>query len=92
MVVNALMDEGERWIPVPLSLVQWNAGTGVFVLNTNPAALRDAPSFQDGQFSDTSTSGWNSEFDTYWQNNGGTGGTGTGTGSGDTPATATPTP
>jgi sporulation protein YlmC with PRC-barrel domain len=92
MVVNALMDEGERWIPVPLSLVQWNAGTGAFVLDTNPAALHDAPSFQDGQFPDTTTSGWNSEFDTYWQNNGGTGGTGTGTGSGDTAATATPTP
>jgi sporulation protein YlmC with PRC-barrel domain len=70
LVVNALFDEGERWIPVPLNLVQWNAGSDVFVLNSNPAALRDAPFFENGQFPDTTASGWNSEFDTYWQNAG----------------------
>jgi sporulation protein YlmC with PRC-barrel domain len=68
LVVNALFDEGGRWIPVPLNLVQWNAGSSVFVLNSNPAALRDAPFFENGQFPDTMASGWNSEFDTYWQN------------------------
>jgi sporulation protein YlmC with PRC-barrel domain len=71
IVVNALLDGGERWIPVPLNLMLWNAGSQVFVLNTHPAVLRDAPFFEDGQFPDTTTSGWNSEFDTYWQNNAG---------------------
>ena len=70
IVINALFDEGERWIPVPLNLVQWNAGSGVFVLNSNPAALRDAPFFENDQFLDTTAAGWNSEIDTYWQNAG----------------------
>jgi sporulation protein YlmC with PRC-barrel domain len=68
IVVNTLMDEGERWIPVPLDRVQWNADTRVFVLNANPANLRDAPFFENGQFPDTTTASWNSEFDTFWQN------------------------
>ena len=56
--------------------------------------LQGAPFFEDGQFPDTTTSGWNSEFDTFWQNSGASGGTGTGTGSGSgaggAQATATP--
>ncbi|HEX5810106.1 MAG TPA: PRC-barrel domain-containing protein [Anaerolineales bacterium] len=68
IVVNALFDEGERWIPVPLDRVQWNADTQVFVLNANPTNLRDAPFFENEQFPDTTTDGWNSEFDTFWQN------------------------
>lgn len=93
VVVDVALDDGERWIPVPVSLIQWDAANGAFLLNANPAALRDAPAFENGQYPDTTTSGWNTEFDTFWQNN--PGGTGTRTGSGGgtgTQATATPTP
>jgi hypothetical protein len=41
----------------------------VFVINANPATFKDAPFFENGQYPDTS-SGWNSQFDTFWQNYG----------------------
>jgi sporulation protein YlmC with PRC-barrel domain len=91
VVVDVTLDESQRWIPVPLSSLQWDAANGAFVINANPAMFREAPFFENGQYPDTSTAGWNSEFDTFWQNNGG--GTGTGTGSGaEGQATATATP
>jgi sporulation protein YlmC with PRC-barrel domain len=85
IVIMAAFADGERWIPVPLNLFQWNGAAGAFTLNVDATALQNAPSFADDQFPDTTTSGWNSEFDTFWQNNGGMG-----TGSTGTQATATP--
>jgi hypothetical protein len=72
IVIMAAFADGERWIPVPLNLFQWNGTAGAFTLNADATALQNAPSFQDDQFPDTTTSGWNSEFDTFWQSNGGT--------------------
>ncbi|HEX6036159.1 MAG TPA: hypothetical protein VFY83_17095, partial [Anaerolineales bacterium] len=89
LVVDATLDESQRWIPVPLSFVQWDATSGAFVINANPATFRDAPFFENGQYPDTTMEGWNSEFDTFWQNNGAATGTGTGTG---LEATTTATP
>ena len=68
LVVNASLEDGERFIPVPLSVIRWDAADGAFVINANPAALRDAPFFTDGQYPDTTANGWNSEFDAFWQN------------------------
>jgi len=70
IVVNTTFDDGEHWIPVPLGMFQWNADTGGFMLNAEGAMLQNAPFFQDGEFPDTSLSGWNSEFDSFWQGNG----------------------
>jgi sporulation protein YlmC with PRC-barrel domain len=67
IVVSADFDEGQRLIPVPLSFFQWDTTNGALALNVNPAMLRDAPFFEDGQFPDTTAEGWNSEFDTFWQ-------------------------
>ncbi len=75
----------EQLIPVPLSMFQWDGNTQGFVLNADKTMLQNAPSFPNGEFPDTTASGWNSEFDTYWQNNG----SGSGSGSG-AQATATP--
>jgi sporulation protein YlmC with PRC-barrel domain len=77
VVVDVTLDDSQRWIPVPLSFIQWDAANGAFVINANPATFRDAPSFENGQYPDTATAGWNSEIDTFWQSNGS--GTGTGT-------------
>jgi sporulation protein YlmC with PRC-barrel domain len=85
LVVDAILEEGERWIPVPLSFIQWDAANNAFVINANPAMLREAPFFENGQYPDTAAADWNSEFDTFWQS----GGTGTGLGA---QATATATP
>jgi hypothetical protein len=85
-VLNAAFAEGERWIPVPLGMFQWDAATQGFMLGGDGAMIQNAPFFQDGQFPDTTTSGWNSEFDTFWQNSGSAGGTGS------TGAQATATP
>jgi hypothetical protein len=84
LVLDTKVDDNEHLIPVPLSLLQWDANNAAFVVNANPAMLRDAPSFEGGQYPDITAAGWNSEFDSFWQNNG-SGGTGIG-------AQATPTP
>jgi sporulation protein YlmC with PRC-barrel domain len=75
LVVDVTLAEGQRWIPVPLSFIQWDAANGAFLINANPAAFQQAPFFENGQYPDTTTSGWNTEFDTFWQNNGGGAGT-----------------
>jgi sporulation protein YlmC with PRC-barrel domain len=69
IVVNTSLDDGERWIPIPLSSFQWDADNATALLNVNPAVLRDAPFFIEGEFPDTTVDGWNSEWDTFWQNN-----------------------
>ena len=69
ILVNTTLDDGERWIPVPPSSFQWDADNATALLNVNPAVLRDAPFFMDGEFPDTTVDGWNSEWDTFWQNN-----------------------
>lgn len=91
-VITGTFAEGERWIPVPLGQFQWDASTGAFGLNADSAMLQNAPSLQNGLFPDTTTSGWNAEFDTFWQSNSGTGiGTGSGTGAGMGTGTGTDT-
>jgi sporulation protein YlmC with PRC-barrel domain len=74
----------DQLIPVPLSMFQWDGSAQVFALNADATMLQNAPSFAADQFPDTTTSGWNNEFDSFWQNNE-PGGTGTG-------GQATPTP
>lgn len=69
LVVNTTLDDGERWIPVPLSFFQWDADSSALLLNVNPATISDAPFFLEGQFPDTTIDGWNSEWDAFWQNN-----------------------
>jgi hypothetical protein len=82
--------EDQRWIPIPLRLVLWNPGDGALVVRVDPPTLQNAPFFEEDQFPDATMEGWNSEFETYWQNSGAGGGTGTGTGTGQATATATP--
>jgi hypothetical protein len=69
LVINTTLDEGERWIPVPLGFFEWDSDNNALLLNTTPALIREAPFFEDGLFPDTAQDGWNSEFDTFWQNN-----------------------
>jgi len=80
----------DNLIPIPINLVGWDATANGLVLMVSPDVLQNAPSFSANQFPDTSTAGWDQEFSTYWQTNGGTG-TGFGTG-GTTISTATATP
>jgi len=89
IVLNAAFADADRWIPVPLGMFQFDTAGQGLVFSGDATMLQGAPFFEDGQFPDTNTSGWNTEFDTFWQNSGG-GGTGTGSGSGGAEATATP--
>ena len=80
----------ERWFPIPIGFLRWDSTTNGFVLMVNQNALQNAPAFTSDQFPDTSSSGWDQEFSTFWQSNGGTGSSGgSGTG-GVTVSTATP--
>lgn len=85
LVLNSLFDDGDRWIPIPLSTLRWDLTNESFLFVPNANALQNAPFFDADQFPDTTAEGWDSEFDTFWQNNGGTGTTG-----GGAVATATP--
>ena len=78
----------ERYFPIPIGFLRWDAATSGIVLMVNGTALQNAPAFSADQFPDTSTSGWDQQWEDFWTNNGGTG-TGTGSG-GVTIATATP--
>jgi sporulation protein YlmC with PRC-barrel domain len=89
VVLNAAFADADRWIPVPLGMFQFDTAGQGLVFSGDTTMLQGAPFFEDGQFPDTNTSGWNSEFDTFWQNSG-AGGSGTGSGSGGAEATATP--
>jgi hypothetical protein len=82
----------DRWIPIPVGFLRWDSTMTGFVLMVNQNALQNAPAFTSDQFPDTSSSGWDQEFSTFWQSNGGTSaGTGSGTG-GVSISTATATP
>ncbi len=70
IVVNTTLDDGERWIPIPLSFFQWDADNSALLLNVNPATISDAPFFLEDEFPDTTVDGWNSAWDTFWQNSG----------------------
>jgi hypothetical protein len=87
LVLTATFDDGERWIPVPLKFFKWDANTQTLILPMNGMALENAPVFQNGEFPDMSTSGWDTDFSGFWNN----GGTGTG-GTGGTGALPTATP
>jgi hypothetical protein len=67
IVVNAAFDEGERWIPIPLSFFQWDATNNAFAINANPAMVQEAPFFDGDTWPDTTSEGWNDEFDAFWQ-------------------------
>lgn len=68
IVIDALFDDGERWIPVPLGFLQWDGANQAFVIDIDLAALQNAPFFLDDQFPDTTLEGWNTEFENFWAN------------------------
>ena len=84
IVVKTSFDDGVHLIPVPLSLLKFDSTNQSFGLDVDAAMLQNAPFFQSDQFPDMTIPGWNSEFDSFWQNNS-SGGTGKG-------SQATPTP
>jgi hypothetical protein len=88
VVVTSNFSDGERWIPIPLALLQWDSTNQTFGLDTNGDMLNNAPFFTEDQFPDTMTSNWDSKFSTYWKSNGNGTGTGTGT-TGQATATST---
>lgn len=69
LVLNSLFDDGERWIPVPLSTLRWDVTNESFLFVANANALQNAPFFQADQWPDTTVDGWDADFDTFWQTN-----------------------
>jgi sporulation protein YlmC with PRC-barrel domain len=67
LVVDASFDDGEHWIPIPLKAFQWDPVTNTFILKADTAMLQKAPFFQEDQFPNTTTSGWDTEFNRFWQ-------------------------
>jgi hypothetical protein len=86
LVLSSMFDDGDRWIPVPLSMMRWDTTNQSLMFGGDASMLQNAPFFAADQFPDPSTEGWDTDFNDFWQNNGGSG---TGSGSG-ADATATP--
>jgi hypothetical protein len=91
IVIGTNFGSGDVLVPVPLNLIQWDATNSQFMLNVAPGILQTAPNFTSDQFPDTSTSGWDQQFSTFWQSNGASGGSGTGTGTGTNSGSGTGT-
>lgn len=67
VVVNADFEEGERWLPIPLRVFQWDAANEAFVINADPALVQDAPFFEENAWPDMTIEGWDDEFEAFWQ-------------------------
>lgn len=67
MIVNAPFAEGERWIPIPLRVFQWDAANEAFVLDAEPVMVQEAPFFVEDSWPDTTVDGWDAEFNAFWQ-------------------------
>jgi sporulation protein YlmC with PRC-barrel domain len=67
VVVNTTLDEGERFLPIPLSFFQWDAANDAFAINADPAMIQEAPFFEDGVWPDMSVDTWDDEFEAFWQ-------------------------
>ena len=67
VVVNAPFAEGERWIPIPLRVFQWDAANEAFVLDAEPVMVQEAPFFAEDAWPDTTVEGWDAEFNAFWQ-------------------------
>jgi len=63
----------DTWTPVPVDMVGWDASNNQLALMVDASTLQNAPSFSSSQFPDTSTSGWDQEFSSFWSSNSGTG-------------------
>jgi hypothetical protein len=67
----------------------WDATNNQIVLMVDANLLQNAPGFSSSQLPDTTMSGWDQQFSSYWQSGGSGSGTGTG-GTASSTATATP--
>jgi hypothetical protein len=67
LVISGDFGQGGRWIPVPLTAVQWNEANQNFLLGVNNADLQTAPAFEGGQFPDFTTDEWRTDIDAFWQ-------------------------
>lgn len=74
LVLSSLFNGEDRWIPVPLSAMEWDATNQGLLFGDDGGMLLNAPFFLSDEFPDTSTAGWDTEFNDFWQNNGGAGG------------------
>lgn len=67
VIVNATFDEGERWIPIPLRVFQWDAANEAFIINAEPSMVQNAPFFEEDAWPDMTVEGWDDEFEAFWQ-------------------------
>jgi sporulation protein YlmC with PRC-barrel domain len=67
IVVVVDSTDAQLLIPVPLEHLQWDSNNQVLILVTDEETLQNAPSFEGGEYPDTSVDGWDSEFNDYWQ-------------------------
>lgn len=68
LVVDGDFPDGDRLIPVPFSLLRWDATNQGFSLGVTTAGLQNAPVFADGQYPDFTTDDWDNELASFWDN------------------------
>jgi len=67
---GGVLGVGEKWIPVPLRILELSRQETSFQLRIDPQKLVDAPNYDLNTLPDFSDPGWNKEIEQYWENSG----------------------
>ena len=70
VVVKTSLDSAERWIPVPLALINWDTASQAFNMDLDISVLQAALPAVAAQFPDTTVEGWEQEWIDFWQSQG----------------------
>jgi sporulation protein YlmC with PRC-barrel domain len=77
LAVGGFLGIGEKYAPVPMTMVQWIADaddkdevddTGEVVVNINAEDVETAPLFDSLDDIDTTVEGWDNDVETFWNN------------------------
>ena len=62
-------ETGDRLVPIPLDVLGWDSENARLVLLLGQEAFNQAPSFEGGEYPDTTKPDWDAKFQEYWQAN-----------------------
>ena len=63
-----IISTGTELLPLPMSILNWEPSKQIYQLTRAAGLLEGAPSFQSGQYPDTSQSNWDENILNYWLN------------------------
>jgi hypothetical protein len=67
VAVNGEEGAEKTLVPIPIVLLSWDASNGLLQLAVDRQTVLDAPSLEGGEYPNTQESGWDAEFQAYWE-------------------------